>query len=107
MTSASNKNKWIHIASGILLLAAFFLPWAKWKETLINGYYMPAGKFFAIAESQFGQPNPYPQLNFTFYAFWLIPIGALISIILAVNNRKNIWVAGVSGAMTLALVTTY
>ena len=106
-TTTNTNTKWLHFASGIALLAGFFLAWTRWKETIIHGYDMPAGRFFAVSESQFGLANPYPQMNFTFYAFWLIPVGVILSIILASTNKKNILIAGITGAMTLALVTVY
>ena len=68
---------------------------------------MAAGKFFAIAESKFGLGNPVPQLNFTFYIFWLIPVFVLLTCILLFQNKKAVWPAFILGALVLALVTVY
>ncbi len=99
--------KWIHLLAGAGLILCFFLPWAAWKDSLISGYFLPAGKFFGIAETKFGLGNPFPQLNFTFYIFWLIPVLAAAAMLLSLQNKKNGWFAGIAGALALALVTVF
>lgn len=107
----SQKNltpaKWAHILSGFGLVISFFLPWAAWKDAVISGYYLPAGKFFAISGSRFGLSNPFPQLDFTFYIFWLIPALALAAIFLSLQNKRNGWPAFIAGALNLSLVTVF
>jgi hypothetical protein len=110
MTNTINTGslkKWLHIFFAGALLIVFFLPWVSWKETAISGYYMPAGKFFHISDTQFGLANPFPQFNFTFYIFWLIPVLALVTILLAYRQKRTTWTAFISGALTLSLVTVF
>lgn len=99
--------KWVRLVLGLSLLASFFLPWVIWKDSEVSGYHLPAGKFFSVAETKFGLGNPFPQLDFTFYAFWLIPLLAVIIVTMALANRKNPWPAFVGGAISLSLVTIY
>lgn len=68
---------------------------------------MPAGRFFHIAEKQFHLGNPFPQLNFTFYVYWLVPALAVITILLAWQNKKTPWIAFIAGALSLSLVTVF
>jgi hypothetical protein len=89
------------------LLIAFFLPWVAWKDSFISGYHMPSGRFFHVAETKFNLGNPVPQLNFTFYVFWLIPVLAAASAWLAWQNKKTTWTAFIAGALTLSLVTVF
>ncbi len=109
-----NKNqvilqtkKWLHIVLGICLLIAFFLPWVLWSDTSVKGYDLPAGNFFSISASQFGLKNPFPQLSFAFYIFWLIPVLIVLSLFLAFNNKKTILPAFIAGALSLSLVTVF
>ncbi len=66
---------------------------------------MPAGNFFSIAESKFGLGNPFPQLNFTFYLFWLIPAMVLLALLLL--NKKTSLPAFIAGTLTLSLITIF
>src|SRR5215510_169782 len=96
----NNLKKWIHLALGAGLVIVFFLPWVSWKEEVIHGYYLPAGKFFTISESSFGLGNPYPQLSFTFYAFWLIPLFIIWVFAGTWQHKKTTFPAFAAGALT-------
>jgi hypothetical protein len=106
-TNTGSLKKWLHIFFAAALLIVFFLPWVSWKETEISGYYMPAGKFFHISDTQFGLANPFPQFNFTLYIFWLIPVLAIVTVLLAYRGKRTTWTAFISGALTLSLVTVF
>lgn len=110
MTHTVNNNqagKWLRLLFAAGLIVCFFLPWVEWKDTLVSGYYMPAGKFFHISATQFNLDNPFPKLNFSFYIFWLIPVLAAVVIVMTFLNRKSSWYALIAGALTLSLVTVY
>lgn len=107
MNSPTKPVKWLHVAAGAALLASFFLPWVKWKEVTVAGYAMPAGKFFSVSSAQFGLDNPFPQFAFSFYVFWLIPVLALVSVALTLQNRNGSLAAFVTGALSLSLLTVY
>lgn len=100
-------RKWLHVAFALLLAICFFLPWTCWKEIGVRGYYMANGKFFDISESQFGLGNPFPKLAFAFNIIWLIPVLALVTAILAIQNKKTSWLAFIAGALSLGLITIY
>ena len=106
-TNTSPLNKWSQLFFSVGLLIVFFLPWVMWKDTAVSGYYMPAGKFFHISDTQFGLANPFPQFNFTFYIFWLIPVLAVVTALAAYREKNTIWTAFITGALTLALVTVF
>lgn len=101
------SKKWLHVLCAAGLLITFFLPWVAWKESIVSGYYLPAGKFFHISETKFGLANPFPQFNFTFYVFWLIPALAALTLVLAFQNKKTSWAAFIVGALGLSLVTLF
>ncbi len=100
-------KKWLHVIFGICLLIAFFLPWVEWNGISVKGYDLPTGNFFSISASQFSLENPFPQLSFTFYIFWLVPALILLSIFLAFNNKKTILSSFIGGALALALFTVF
>lgn len=100
-------GKWLQLFFAAGLLITFFLPWAAWKDNLISGYHLPSGKFFRISETKFNLGNPFPQISFTFYIFWLIPALAAVTALLAWNKKRNDWTAFISGALALSLLTTY
>ncbi len=100
-------GNWLHLFCAAALLIAFFLPWVAWKDSLISGYDMPSGKFFRVAETKFNLGNPFPQLNFSFYVFWLIPVLAAATALLAWQNKRTTWTAFIAGALTLSLVTVF
>ncbi|MBM3416026.1 MAG: hypothetical protein FJY20_06180 [Bacteroidetes bacterium] len=106
-TAQIQKASWLHVFFAAGMAIAFFLPWVVWKDSLVNGYYMPSGKFFHIAESKFNLGNLYPQIEFTFYAFWLIPVLAIVTALLGWQKKKTIWPAFITGALTLSLVTVF
>ena len=89
------------------LLVSFFLPWVSWDGYLISGYDMPKGYFFSLAETKFKLGNPFPQFNFSFAVFWLIPAGALASITLVLLSKKWSLPVFIIGALSLSLVTVF
>lgn len=110
MTNKANNtsaNKWFQLFFSVGLLITFFLPWVMWKDTAISGYYMPSGKFFHISGTQFGLENPFPQFNFAFTIFWLIPVLAVVTAIAAYREQRTTWIAFIAGALTLSLVTVF
>lgn len=107
MKQTSNNSKLIHAISGMVLLAGFFLPWVNWKQTAVNGYYLPSGKFFEISGTEFGLSNPVPQFEFSFLVFWLIPVLILIAIGLNFSNKKASWPSFLSGVLSLSLLSTF
>lgn len=108
-TRSSNNNfsKWLPIVFGAGLLVSFFLPWVSWKGNLISGYDMPRGYFFSLAETKLGLGNPFPQINFSFNVFWLIPAGALASMVLIAVSKKWSLAAFITGVLSLSLVTVF
>ena len=110
MTTRNSNNKlskWLPFLFGAGLLVSFFLPWVSWQGNLVSGYDLPGGYFFNLAETKFGLGNPFPQFNFSFAVFWLIPAGALASIALVAINKKWSLAAFVTGALSLSLVAVY
>ena len=107
MKQTNNRHKLIHAAAGLVLLASFFLPWVNWKQTSLSGYFLPAGKFFAISGTEFGLSNPVPQFAFSFLVFWLIPAGVVLAIALNFSGRKAGWPTMITGALALSLVSTF
>ncbi|HNR17318.1 MAG TPA: hypothetical protein PKG90_11685 [Chitinophagaceae bacterium] len=110
MTTGKNhitSLKWLHLIFGVVLVITFFLPWVAWKEIQVSAYHMAAGSFFQISESNFKLGNPFPQFAFTFYLFWLIPVLAIITTVLVLQNKKAALTAFLAGAMTLSLVTVF
>jgi len=107
-TITSKKTaKWIHIGSGVLMLISFFLPWVAWKEVKPAGYDLPAGNFFKLSETHFNLGNPFPEFEFSFYIFWLIPVLILVTVLKVLQEKKATLPAFVAGTMTLSLVTVY
>ncbi len=99
--------KWLSYLFGTILLVSFFLPWVSWLGIPVKGYDLPGGRFFSVSDSKFGLANPFPQLSFAFYIFWLIPAGVLLSIWLVISNKKVSIVPFITGALSLALVTVF
>jgi len=106
-TTPNNSAKWIHLGSGVVMLVTFFLPWVSWDGVKVRGADLPAGNFFRLSETNFKLANPFPQFDFTFYAFWLIPVLVIVTAVLAWQNKKSALTAFIAGAMTLALVTVF
>lgn len=106
-TNNRSVGNWLHLVLAAGLLILFFLPWVTWKDSLISGYHFPAGKFFHVSENKFNLGNPYPQLSFTFFAFWLIPVLALVAAVLGWQRKSTPWPAYIAGALALSLVTVY
>ena len=106
-SSNTNLHKWLPLVFGAGLLVSFFLPWVSWKGYLVSGYDMPRGYFFTLAETKLGLGNPFPQINFSFNIFWLIPAGALASMILVAVNKKWSLAAFITGALSLSLIAVF
>ncbi|HEY6063533.1 MAG TPA: hypothetical protein VIV35_07985, partial [Chitinophagaceae bacterium] len=110
MTTISSNNKfgkWLPYLLGAGLFISFFFPWVSWNGNPVSGYDLPKGNFFSLAETKFGLGNPLPQINFSFSAFWLIPAGALASMVLVALNKKWSLAAFITGALSLSLVTVF
>lgn len=105
--STNRFPAWLHIGSGALLLVSFFLPWVSWKGVKVSGYDLPAGNFFRISESNFKLGNPFPQFDFTFYVFWLVPVLVIVTAFLIVKNKRSSPAAFAAGALALSMVTVY
>ncbi len=105
--SNTTRAKWLHLVCGAGMVICFFLPWADWQGSVINGYDLPTGKFFSVSESRFGLGNPFPELNFSFYTFFLIPVLGTIVILLVSQNKKSSWPAMIMAALTLSLFTVF
>lgn len=103
----NNRSKWLHWIAGLVLLVSYFLPWVKWQSIRVSGYDLPAGNFFRISESNFKLGNPFPQLAFSFYTFWLIPVLIVLTIAMVWQNKKASLFAFIAGAMALSQVTVY
>ncbi|MEO7924799.1 MAG: hypothetical protein ABIR30_14040 [Chitinophagaceae bacterium] len=100
-------SKWLPLVFAAGLLISFFLPWVSWEGIPISGYYMPAGKFFRIAETNFGLGNPFPQFNFTFLVFWLVP-AVLVFCFIQASRKKPIALPGLlAAALALSLATVF
>lgn len=106
-TKKIDEKKVLHLLAAILVLISFFLPWVTWDGNSIMGMDMTTGHFFKISESKFNVANPFPQLNFLFYAFWLIPVLSLITISFALSKKRTAPFSFMAGALALALVTVY
>ncbi len=110
MNQANNNTgnrQWLHLAFGIVMLISFFLPWLAWEGTAISGYAMPAGDFFAIAESKYGLGNPFPQYDFSLLAFWLIPAFIVIALSLSLLKKKSVLFTFIAGTLSLSLITVF
>lgn len=108
-STVNNRSltNWLQLLFSAGLLILFFLPWVAWNDSLISGYHMPSGKFFHVAENKFNLANPFPEINFTFYAFWLIPVFAAVTTILAWQKKNTLWPAFIASIVTLSLVTVF
>lgn len=100
-------GQWLQLICSAGLLIVFFLPWAAWNDSLISGYHLPSGQFFKVSASKFNLANPFPQLNFSFYLFWLIPALAMANGFLTIQKKTTIWTSFITGALTLSMVAIY
>jgi tRNA_anti-like len=107
MITTNNKITIAHLASTVVLAASFFLSWVNWGSTGITGANLPSGIFFKTADTQFGLPNPFPQLSFLFNIFWLIPAAALIAAILNLLKKNTFWPSIIAGALGLSVVIVF
>lgn len=103
----TSKNRTARLIVGLLLLASFVLPWVNWEGTQVAGYGMASGDFFHTSATKFGLSNPFPSLSFAFYAFWLIPVLAILIIVLPSTDKKTRTLSFILGATSLSLVTIY
>lgn len=101
------RLKGLQILFAILLLISFFMPWVKWDDYSLSGYALPAGNFFKTAVQARGPDNPFPQLNFGFYIFWLVPVLATVAVLLSVIKKKASLASFIGGTLALSLVTVY
>ncbi|HEX2629392.1 MAG TPA: hypothetical protein VHM26_10275 [Chitinophagaceae bacterium] len=106
-TPANNSKKWISVASALLLVAAFFIPWVNWEGSALSGMNLPDGKFFATSEDKFGQANPFPQFDFAMKAFWLVPVLGFGVLALSLSNKRSFIVAALAGVLALSQVAVY
>jgi hypothetical protein len=104
--TTTHKNP-LHLLAASAMLVSFFLPWVKWEEYKMSGLELPIGHFFATSADKFGLANPYPQFNFTFYLFLLIPVLTIVAAFLHVKGKKASWIAAIAGSLSLTLVTMY
>ena len=110
MTSESSKNnivKWLPVLFGAGLLITFFLPWVSWTGNMVSGYDMPRGYFFSLSESRFKLGNPFPKFDFSLNVFWLIPAGAVLTVLCIVLKKKWSLMALVTGFLSLSLLTVF
>lgn len=105
--SKFNAQSLIQLVAALVVLVSFFLPWVDWDGSEVSGMAMATGDFFKTSASRFELNNPFPQLSFIFYIFWLIPLLALVIIGLVLTKNKTVPIAFVAGATSLGLVTTY
>jgi len=106
-TSYTNGKNWPQIFCAGILLISFFLPWVNWDGTRLAGYAMATGDFFRISGTRFGLANPFPQFNFVFFIFWLIPALSGLLIFLLFTNKKTGLLPFLTGALSLSLVSVY
>lgn len=55
----------------------------------MSGLELPIGHFFAVSADKFGLANPYPQFDFTFYLFLLIPVLTIVAAFLHIKGKKQ------------------
>jgi len=102
----SNKIR-LQLLFGVVLFVSFFLPWVSWKDILVSGYDMPSGKFFRISDTEFGLANPFPQFDFAFNIFWLIPALTLLLIVFLFLKKNTVPYSFAMGALSLSLVMVF
>lgn len=107
MTNNKLKINWPLFISAVLLLVSFFIPWLKWPGSTVSGYDFPSQQFFKISEEKFDLANPFPQYSFLNYAFWIIPAGAILVVILTLNRKKTNLLSVLTSIAALSLVTIY
>ena len=108
-TPADTKSfgKWLTALLSAILFIAFFITWVNWDTTAITGADMPKGDFFKISDEKFNLSNPFPQFNVAMSLLWLIPAFAIITLLLALGNKKNATTATIAGILGLSLATIY
>jgi tRNA_anti-like len=106
-TGTINAGKWLQLLFAVTLLVSFFLPWVVWDSSIVTGSSMPMGGFFKTSEEVGGPANPFPELSFSFFMFWLIPVLAALTAGFVLIKRKTIPFVFFAGALSLALVTVF
>jgi hypothetical protein len=106
-TGTINAGKWLQLLFAVTLLVSFFLPWVVWDRSIVTGSSMPTGGFFKTSEEVGGPANPFPELSFSFFMFWLIPVLAALTAGFVLIKRKTIPFVFFAGALSLALVTVF
>ena len=108
---ASKKNtvtlSWLHLLFGATLVITYFLPWVSWSGNYVAGYALASGDFFHISATQFKLDNPFPKLNFTFYAFWLVPVLGTLTVLFVSLKKKTSPFSYLAGSLSLALFVIY
>jgi hypothetical protein len=104
--ASNNSQKWISVASGLLLAASFFIPWVNWDGHSLSGMSLPDGGLFSTSE-KLGQGNPFPQFDFAMVAFWLVPVLGLFTAILSIANKRTFIIPALAGVIALSQVTIY
>lgn len=102
-----STKKWLVILSGVPLLATFFLPWVKWDGTEVAGFTIATGDFFKLSAAKLYLDNPFPALAFLFYAFFLIPTGALGLIFMTLRDRNVTFISIAVAILSLSLLTLF
>ena len=106
-TPLNTSRYWLLAFFALVLTASFFLPWVAWQGTPVAGYDMPAGRFFAISDTQFGLANPFPQTQYLLYGLWLIPGLGLLTAILALTGNRAGLAACIAGTLSLAALVMF
>jgi len=101
------RLKWFQILFAVFLLVSFFMPWVNWDGYSISGYALPSGIFFETAVKAGGPANPFPQLSFGFYIFWLVPVLAVLSLLLIIIKKNATTSSFIAGTLGLFLITVY
>lgn len=106
-TTKTGKINWLLLLFGAGLLVSFFMPWVVWENDPMKGYHFPAGEFFKTSESKFGLGNPFPEYNFAFLVFWLIPLLVALALLLTISTKKSGLFVFIAGALSLSLITVF
>jgi hypothetical protein len=105
--NTSSSVKWLMALLSAILFVAFFITWVNWDKTAITGADMPKGDFFKTSDEKFNLSNPFPQFKAAMPLLWLIPAFAIITLLLALGNKKNAITATIAGILALSLATIY
>ncbi len=102
------QTKKLSAVFAAIILASFFLPWVNWGAVSVTGKDMATLRFYELSETNFGLTSPFPEMDFANAIFWLIPVLAFASILLALVKKKHATLAGaMAGALVLGLSVVY